>query len=355
MRAPGGIEAFVLTAVEHLGGATERRADGLYTVLWDAQDRGEPETHQLAFDPDALEDDPEAEMVTLGSPTLERIIERITAHGRAAEAFLPLPSGILRGVQDRLVRAYHFAEASWVPGEGRPVWVPAGVFLFRARYLSDSREEELLEVVVNLADGRLLRRLGEAIERYGLAPEPWEPWPTAEELPLGDTVAVARAELERRIVSSLGRRRRELEARLRRESGRAAAYYDEILRELAEQLEALPADDPRHLPLESKIRAVRVEREGRLAELAGKYRLEVEVALLSVLRLHLPRLVVSGRLTGKRHAVDLPLVWDPVEQTGEPVRCCLCGAFTYGLGLARSGAPACLSCLEPAPAPRAKR
>lgn len=346
MKAPGGIDAFVLKAVEHLGGAVERRADGLYTILWEAEDGGEPETRQLAFTPDALEDDPEAEMVILGSPTLDQVLQRITAHGRVAEAFLPVPSGTLRGVQDRLVRAYQFAEAAWTPGEGRPWWVPAGIFLFRARFLSDSREEELLEVAVNLADGRLLRRLGEAIERYGLAPEPWEAWPTAEELPPGDTGRVARAELERRIVASLGRRRRELEGRLRRESERAAGYYEEIVRELAGHLEELPAADARRPALEAKIRAVRVEREGRLAELAAKYRLEVEVALLSVLRLHLPRLVVAGRLAGKRGAADLPLVWDPVEQTAEPVRCRRCGAFTYALGLARSAAPACPACLE---------
>ena len=355
MKAPGEIEAFVLAAVDHLGGVAELRAEGLYTVLWEAQAGGEPETLQLAFGPDALEDDSEAEMVTLGSPTLERIIQRITGRGRAAEAFLPVPVGTVRGIQDRLLRAYRFADASWSPQEGRPRWVPAGVFQFRARYLSDSREEELLEVAVNLADGRLLRRLAEAVGRHGLAPEPWEAWPVQGELPLEDAWALGRAELERRIVSSLGRRRREVEGRLWREQGRAAGYYEEITRELQDQLAVLPAGDPRRAALESKVRVVAAERESRLAELAAKYRLEVEVALLSVLRLHLPRLIVSGTLAGKRHAADLPLVWDPVEQTGEPVRCRLCAAFTYEVGLVRSGAPACPACLAADAAAPAKR
>ena len=345
MREPGGVEAFALAAVEHLGGAAERRADGLYTVLWEAEEGGGLETRQLAFHPDALEDDPDAEMVTQGSPTLDGILHRITARGHVAEAFLSLPAGTLRGVQDRLLRAFRFPEARWTPGEARPHWVPAGVFLFRARYLSDSREEELAEVALNLADRRLLRRLDEAIERHGLVPEPWEAWPTADELPLGDTWAAARAEMERRLISSVGRRRRELEGRLRRETARAAGYYDEIIRELQEQVAVLPPGDPKRAALELKGRAASVEREGRLGELAAKYRLEVEVALVSILRLHLPRLIVSGTLAGKRHAVDLSLVWDPVEQTGEPVRCRRCATFTYELGLARSGAPACPACL----------
>jgi hypothetical protein len=357
MRPPGGIEAFVLAAVDQLGGAAERVAEGLYTILVPAQEGGEPEMSRLAFDPDALEDDPEAEMVTLGSPTLERLLQRVADRGRVAEAFLALPAGSLRGARDRLARSFQFADAAWAPAEGCPQWVPAGVFLFRARYLSDSQEEELAEVALNLTDGRLLRRLEEAIEKHGMAPEPWEAWPTAEELPLSETWAVVRAELERRLVASLGRRRRALEGRLRRESGRAAGYYEEFIRELQEQSAALPADDPRRAALASKVRAVAAEREGRLAELAAKYRLEVEVALLSVLRLYLPRLVVSGRLTAKSQAADLPLVWDPVEQAWEPARCRRCGTFTYALGLDRSGSPACPTCLQtparpPAPARR---
>jgi hypothetical protein len=98
-----------------------------------------------------------------------------------------------------------------------------------------------------------------------------------------------------------------------------------------------------------------VEKEGRLAELAGKSRLEVELALLSVLRLSLPRLVVSGKLAGKRQVADLPLVWDPVEQTGEPIRCRSCGTFTYRLGLVASGNPACPACLARPTAARDKR
>ncbi len=355
MKAPGGIEAFVLAAVEHLGGAAERRADGLYTILWEAEERTRLETRQLAFHPDALEDDADAEMVTHGSPTLDGILHRVGAHGHVAEAFLLLPGGTLRGIQERLVRAYRFHDASWTPGEGRPWWVPAGVFLFRARFLSDSREEELVEVALNLTDGRLLRRLDEAIERHGLAPEPWEAWPVTAELPVEATWAAASGELERRLLASLGRRRRELEGRLRRETARAGGYYDEIVGELQEQVTLLLPGDPKRAALELKMRAASVEREGRLAELAAKYRLEVEVALLSVLRLHLPRLIVSGTLAGKRHTVDLPLVWDPVEQAGEPVRCRRCATFTYEVGLARSGAPACPACLAAEAAAPAKR
>jgi len=346
MKIPGGIEAFSLAAVEGLGGAAEKRAEGLYTVLWAEGPTAQPETRHLAFDPEALEDDPEAELVTVASPTLERIISRATASGRVARAFLNIPAGSPKGVADRLVRSYRFVHSAWTPGEGTPWFFPCGIFLFRVRYLSDSREEELVEVSVNLADGRILRRLDEAIGRFGLSPAPWEPLPMLEELPVGQTYGTARAELERRILSTLGNRRRQLELRRERESERAATYYAELLRELREEQAGLAADDPARSRLESRARAIQMEQEGRLAELRAKYRLEAQIALLSVLRLYQPKLVFRGGLAGKSHGAPVTLVWDPVENTGEPARCSFCGGFTYEMGLSRSGAVACLPCLE---------
>jgi len=346
MKVPGGIEAFAVAAVEGLGGAAEKLADGLYTVLWTEEVTGQPETRHLAFDPEALEDDPEAELVTIASPTLERIIGRATASGRVARAFLGAPAVSPKGVAERLARAYRFVESDWTPGEGRPWFFPSGIFLFRVRYLSDSREEELVEVGVNLTDGRILRRLNEAIERYGLSPEPWEPLPMVEELPVGQTYGIARAELERRILSTLGNRRRHLEWRLERESERASTYYAELLREVQEEQAGLAADDPARSRPESKARAIQIEQEGRLAELRGKYRLEAQVALLNGLRLYQSKLVFRGRLMDKSRAVEVPLVWDPVENTGEPARCSFCAGFTYALGLSRSGAVGCPPCLE---------
>src|SRR3989304_1299469 len=71
-----------------------------------------------------------------------------------------------------LGRAYRVRDSPWAPRGGRPWWVPAGVFLFRVRYLSDAREEDLLEVAVTLTDGRLLRRLGGGLDRHRLGAGP---------------------------------------------------------------------------------------------------------------------------------------------------------------------------------------
>lgn len=346
MREHGGVEAFTVAAIEHLGGVVEPRAAGLYTVLWPDPGSGDLEVRQFAFDPELVDEVPEAELVSFASPTLEHLLQQATASGRVARAFLNTVASASRSAAERLARGYRFLESGWTPHGGRPWWVPAGVFLFRVRYRSDAREEDLLEVAVNLADGRLLRRLGEALDRHGLVAEPLEAWPMMVERPVGEAYAVARHELRQKLLAPLGLRRRELESRLARESGRAQAYYAELIRELEEQRAALPPDSPERAQLDSKLVAIGREREGRLAELQAKYRLSAEVSLLSALRLYLPRVVFAGTLVGKRGEAALALTWDPVEQAGEPARCSQCEVLTYEVGLHRGGGVACPQCLD---------
>jgi hypothetical protein len=346
VKRPASVEAFTLAAIEGLGGVAEEQAPGLYTVLWPSEEgAGDVETRQLAFEPDAIEEDSTVELVTFASPTLERIVRLATASGWVSRAFLGAPSPPPRGIAERVARSYHFLDAFWTPGTARPWWFPAGIFLFRASYLSDAREEDLVEIGIGLADRRILRRLGETVERFGLVSDAPAAWPMMPEVTATDAYAVARDELERRLVAPLGVRRRELASRLAHERGRAAAYYDELIREIGEEQASLSAEAPERAALDGRLRAVRVERDGRLAELGRTYAMTVEVSLLSVLRLYLPRLVIQGTLASKRESVPLALVWDPVEQTGEPLRCECCRALTYEAGPHRTGIVACPKCV----------
>jgi hypothetical protein len=346
VKLPGGVEAFTVAAIEAAGGAVEQGPDGLHTVLWPEPRSGELTLRRLAFDPELLDEAPDAELVSFASPILEGLLRGTTAAGRVARAFLETVVTPSRSMADQLGRAYRFLESAWTPRGGRPWWVPAGLFLFRVRYLSDAREEDLLDVAVNLTDGRLLRRLGDALDRHALVADPVEAWPMIAERPAAEVYAVARRELEQRLAAPLGERRRELEARLARDRGRAQAYYTELSREVEARRAALPPDSPEQATLASKRLAIDRECEGRLGELAAKYRLSAELSLLSVLRLYLPRVVFAGALAGKRGEVPLALTWDPVERTGEPVRCPRCDRLTYEVGLHRAGGPACPRCLE---------
>jgi hypothetical protein len=346
VKVPGGIEAFTVAAIELAGGVVERSPDGLHTVLWPEPRSGEVTLRQLAFDPELLDEAPDAELVSFASPTLERLIMDTTASGRVARAFLDTVVTPTRSMADQLRRAYRFLESTWTPQGGRPWWVPTGLFLFRVRYLSDAREEDLLEVAVNLTDGRLLRRLQDALDRHRLVPDPMEAWPMMAERPAADAHTVARREIEQRLSAPLGSRRRELEDRLTRERGRAQAYYAELIRELEARQAVLAPDSPEQAALGSKRLAIERERDGRLGELGAKYRLTAELSLLSVLRLYLPRVVFDGTLAGKRGDAPLALTWDPVERAGEPVRCARCDRLTYEAGLHRAGGTACPPCLE---------
>ena len=72
--------------------------------------------------------------------------------------------------------------------------------------------------------------------------------------------------------------------------------------------------------------AIERERDGRRGKLGASYNLSAELSLLSVLRLHLPRVVFTGTLADKRCEAPLAVTWDPVERTGEPIQCSRCAA-----------------------------
>jgi hypothetical protein len=261
-----------------------------------------------------------------------------------AEAFLNVAVSPPRTIADRLVRSYRFRESVWAAEGFRPWWLPAGIFLFRVRYLSDAREEELVQVALSLVDARILRRLDAAIERHGIASDLAEAWPMMAEGPVRNAYTVARGELEQKPVSPLGLRRRELVARLARESERAAAYYDELIRERRGATRGHGRRGPGAGQDRIQAGDAPTRTRGQTRRAPKQVPLEVEVSLRSLLRLYLPRIVAGGRLAGKSREAALSLIWDPVEQTGEPTAHCL--GLTYELGLHRSGAVVSARCLD---------
>lgn len=100
MKAPATVEQFTVAALERLGGAAEEEAPGLFTVLWPARGMTDVETRRLAFDPEALDEAPDAELVTFASPTLEEVVQLATASGQVARAFL---NAVLLGLPGELV------------------------------------------------------------------------------------------------------------------------------------------------------------------------------------------------------------------------------------------------------------
>jgi hypothetical protein len=145
----GDLETFTLTALDLLGGAAEERTAGLYGAL--ALGRGRTSRDSTArFDPELLDERPDAELVTFGSPVLEGCCGARPQPGRprVSERRGEPPDG-RRSALTRLS----------IPGQrldrrgGRPWWLPAGIFVFRVRYLSDAREEDLVQIAVNLATG----------------------------------------------------------------------------------------------------------------------------------------------------------------------------------------------------------
>nr|MDQ3398921.1 hypothetical protein [Deinococcota bacterium] len=104
------LEHFVGSYLEQVGGVWEALEPQLYLSLLPSEVARRLELAReellLAFDPEALEDHPEAQFIALGNPLLDRILADAQHLGQVARLFLSgfdlYPHGLERQVEETL-------------------------------------------------------------------------------------------------------------------------------------------------------------------------------------------------------------------------------------------------------------
>lgn len=362
--AESPLEQFFLEYVEAVGGVSEAVEPQVYDVILPPEAAARlgidgADVLRAAFDPEALADHAGAQLVTFGNPILDRIFADAQGRGRVAKVYLSgfnlsphdLPAQIRRGLEVT-------GGAELEPGEPRVYHVETVLFGFQGTFISDEKEQELLAVAVDLHHGRLVRHMEEVLERATLSETCPVPYPHATRMPLGEAYALARQEIVRSTGVAAHARRSELEGRVRREAERVRRYFADLRTELAERrarAETRGADASR---FEGQAQALDREEQARLAELARKMSLQVQVRLLNLLSVVQPKLAVPLRLVPTRGpAGTAEVMWDPATQKVEALACAGCRRPTLVLAVLPAGRVGCLDCGAAAgsPARRGKR
>ncbi|MBI3946409.1 MAG: hypothetical protein HY321_10860 [Armatimonadetes bacterium] len=285
---------------------------------------------ELAFDGQALESHPEAELLTVGTPALEALIAYAARHGTTTCGVIQTDrlrkKGFLETVQSEITltggcRLRHDERDQ----EAR--YAAYAVFHFRLSLVSDERRERVVILPVNLWSNRAAPELAEALP--GLAVTTGRPWmiPDAPRAPIPDAFDTARAWLE----GEVGRLQESYQARVLRrlevDVARISDYYEGIATELRVRHEH-EADDPeRRRDLDAKIAAALDEKERKLRETAERYRLRTTVRLAAARLLAQPKVFGRFLIDRKQVTRELTLAYDPV--------------------LERLELPACESCCQP--------
>jgi hypothetical protein len=340
------LEAFVRDYVETTGGDWEEVEPQVYDVLLPAGPGEDREIVRVAFDPEALPEHPGAQLASFGTPLLDRLLAGAQERGRLARFYLVGLNLTPHDLERRVRRAITLTPGLELRVEKvRPLYFAQAVYWFRAIFVSDQKEEDVVPVALDLHYGRQVRHMEALLDPARLAEEPTLPLAEARRESVAAAYPAARERALRTVAALANTRARELNERLERQVARMRQYYADLREELEEQARRTAARGDDTAAFASRREALEREERLRIAELRQKNSLRIELRLLQLAVIQQPKLLVRTAVASERTAAPLELVWDPLMEALEAAPCPVCGKPTFAFGLDRHGRLECQTCL----------
>lgn len=345
------LEQFLRDYAEAREGAWEQVEPQVYDLLW-------PEAHaaavlRVALDPEAVPDHPGCRFAGLGAPLLDEMLESAQSGARYSRGWitgLSCRPGDLAG---------HLRQRLDLQGGARlaierteAMEFASLIHWFRATYVSDQKEQDTFCVAIDGESGRQIRHLDRLADWGRLIECPVAALPEAPRLPLPEMYRLARDRVARTASAAANTRRRELEARHRKQEARMLDYYSAMEAEIDQQIARAQAGSEAAARAVSRRASVGRERQRRLEELRRKSALRVHLSLTNLLEIRQPKLRVEATLTLKPEAprghrpgatmvaatapAPVILLWDPLIESVEAPSCPMCRRPTYAIRTARS-------------------
>ena len=359
------LQDLILGYCRQVGGLVEDPAYGVYEVLLPdeiAARLGIEPLQRFVFSQDQRgTGEGTATLLHYGHPLVETVVEalrRQPANGlffvnnvrlekpglyAVIEKTLALPNAKLflaSGAMERR-RLYHYVR-----------------FNFKASLIADEKRELILPVWMHLQGGYPVK--GDDIEHLAgldsenqfphleVAEPLWLPQPPAN--PVSEEVLrplLARARQAAR--HELGDTLQSLQTRLQRfydlDRARLQQYYDDLKKDVQKRL--YKADDARRPALEAKFAAIENEQRIKLADVAQKYRLRVELELINLAVIAQPKLDLLVEVKKRTATTKRKVAWDVLRHALELPACDVCGQPGETLYLCEQGHLAHADCLAP--------
>jgi hypothetical protein len=347
------LEQFLRDYVEQSGGVWDEVEPQVYDVLLPpgAEDEDQHpmdrEILRIAFDPEALPENPGSQLASFGTPLVERILADAVARGRRCQAYLNGLNLSPYDLSGRVRRPLGLAEGlSLEIQRVRALNFPQAIFWFGATFTSDQKEDEILPVAVDLHSGREVRHLDRLLDEERLAGQPAQPLADARRSSAAAAYPLARQQVVRTLTALANTRRRELEERLQRQIARMNRYYADLRSEIEQQVDRATRRGDDQARFAARRQAIDREEGLRVSELRQKSMLRVQLRLVHLLLVHQPKLLVQAEVAiARRSPFPLELVWDPLTESLEAASCPQCGRPTFALHLDQLSRLVCPQCV----------
>jgi len=295
---------------------------------------------RIALVPEALDEDPEAELLAVGSPLFERLIAAIRTRGFRQERGVIPPTA--NSSPEAALLPIRVDGAVAEPAGTELTLLPVGQLLARVSIKAGPRlEERLVESTpVDLSTGAVLlpalivslsgSATGESSQIRNATP--------VNSRPAGELLPLLFARLEKQLETELTRLREEATRDLKAEVDRLERYYTAMLEEVE-------PDDPDSARNAKSV--IRAELDRRKEEEQDRWRMRVTVHPLQLTEWQVPAqratwlLTTPVARTASLHATRLL-----VGVADWKIICPTCGAEPRGVRVCREGHAACLECSD---------
>jgi hypothetical protein len=362
------LEEFVRDYVDVTGGVWDEIEPQVYDLLLPAEgaasasfpssawERGSVDGREIvrvAFDPEAIPEHPAAQLVSFGTPLMDRLFTDAMQRGRFARMYIVGLNLTPHDLASRVQRAFTMPADTRLHVERvRPLYFPQAVFWLQGTFVSDQKEQEIVPIALDLHFGRQVRHLDALLDHARLSETPSLPLLEARHLSLALAYPLAREQALRTVAALANARHRQQSNHTERQIARMNRYYADLLRELQDQMQRAADRGDDTGKFAGRREALEREEKVRVAELRQKSELRVQLRLLNVLVLQQAKLLIYATVrTDEGKAEPLELVWDPLTESLEAALCPQCQRPTFGFARTRLGRLACQDCVSSTPMP----
>ena len=359
------LEDFVLGYVEQAGGLVEPRF-GVYETLLpeEVAARWQQDTYlQLAFEETDRED---ALRLGYNHPLVEQMAAEVRAQTASTAVYIPNLRLNKSELDNLAAKGWAVVNARVLPQRRATTARVSAVYIqfnFKAAILSDEKQERLVSVLLDAHTGApaaepdlILQRAtavapGKILRSLPDAPMRWQPGGKPLKSPLAPQTLEALLERAKTAVThQLSAQLAALQKQIGRfrelDEARLTGYYDELERDLQQRLTRASRD--RRASLQEKLETVRAERLHKLADIAERSQVRLDLTLLNLMVIRQPKLVIPINIENRATKIRAYAVWDPLRHLLEPLVCDVCNLPAERVYLCHNGHLAHQDCLAPA-------
>lgn len=347
-RKQSPLESFVKRYVESIDGAWDEVEPQVCDVLLPPEDRKkEDEMLRLTFDPEALEEHPNAELVTYGTPLLERFFEDAQKRFSFTKQYLLV--GFHRPpseVQKKAIRELQVPDdVKIVFEDSRPLYFANALFFFLATFISDEKEQEMSSTGVDLYYGRQVRHLNELLKKGSFSFSRPMPYPDASRISLMRAYQIALSEVIGTVSAVANTQKQKMEERVAKQIKRTTQYFHDLREELKERIERAKEREFDTQKLYERLKAIDRQKQIRITELKEKTTMLLELQLKNLMILKEPKLRMQANLIPKKgNSTSVSLVYSPLTERLSAPQCPTCNRPNFSLFFNRYNQLVCPEC-----------